>query len=89
MKALFYYLFGWFSALYAFVILFNVYAPEFMDDYWLDYLAVNHPNAWYYGSLIISTILILFVLIFVYNLGKGTNHEKREPLLIKKEEENE
>lgn len=89
MKTLFYYLFGWISALYAFTILFNLYGQEFIDDYWLDYMAVNYPKVWYYGSLTVATILIIFVLIFVFNLGKGTNHERRESSLIKKEEENE
>ena len=50
MKTLFYYLFGWVSALYAFTILFNLYGQEFIDDYWLDYLAVNYPKVWYYGQ---------------------------------------
>ena len=89
MKSLFFYLFGIITALYAFVIAFNLYAPELMDDYWLDYVAIHYPNLWYYGSLTTAIVFILFLIIFVYNLGKGTNHEKREPLLIKsKEEEN-
>lgn len=87
MKALFYYTFGWISALYAFVILFNLYGQEFIDDYWLDYLAVNYPKVWYYGSFTVATILILFVLVFVFNLGKETNHEKREPLLTNNDEQ--
>lgn len=82
MKALFFYLFGIISALYAFVILFNLYGPEFIDDYWLDYLVINYPNLWYYSSFTISCILILFIIVFVYNLGKGTNYERKEKLLI-------
>ena len=90
MKSLFFYLFGIITALYAFVIMFNLYAPELMDDYWLDYVAIHYPDLWYYGSLTTAIVFILFLIIFVYNLEKGTNHEKREPLLIKsKEEENE
>lgn len=86
MKSLFFYLFGIITALYAFVLLFNAYAPEFMDDYWLDYIAKHYSKVWYYGSFTIAFILILFTIIFVYNLGKGTSHGKKE-LLFKKEDE--
>ena len=87
MKSLFYYLFGIISALYAFVVCFDLYAPIYLDDYYLDILYNNYAKEWYYTNVTISSISILFVLIWVFTLGKGTNHEKREPLLINKEKE--
>ena len=77
------------SALYAFVILFDLYAPVYLDDYYLDILYTKYAKEWYYGNIIVSSISLFFALAWVYTLGKGTNHEKREPLLINKEEENE
>lgn len=70
------------TALYAFMVLFNQYSYEFLDDYWIEYIVKNHAKVWYYSNFIIAFIFILFVIIFVYNLGKGTNHERKEPLLI-------
>lgn len=86
MKSLFYYLFGIITALYAFVILFDLYAPIYLDDYYLDILYTKYAKEWYYGNIIVSSISLFFTLVWVYILGKGTNHEKREPLLIKEEE---
>lgn len=85
MKALFFYSFGVISTLYVFMVLFNLYASEIIDEYWLDYIFTNYANTWYYGSLTILSILILFIIIFVYNLGKGVS-DKKEPLLFNKEE---
>ena len=87
MKSLFYYLFGIISALYAFVVCFDLYAPIYLDDYYLGILYNNYAKEWYYTNVTISSISILFVLIWTFTLGKGTNHEKREPLLINKEKE--
>ena len=89
MKSLFYFLFGIMIALYAFVILFDLYAPVYLDDYYMDKLAVDYATEWYYTNISISIISILFSIIWIYNLGKGANHEKKEPLLINKEKENE
>ena len=89
MKSLFYYLFGIMTALYAFVILFDLYAPIYLDDHYLDILYTKYAKEWYYGNIIVSSISLFFTLVWVYILGKGTNHEKKEPLLINKEEENE
>ena len=89
MKPLFYYLFGIMTVLYAFVILFNLYAPVYLDDYYMDMLMQNYAQEWYYTNISVSAIAIFFVLIWVYNMGRGTNHEKKEQLLINKEEENE
>lgn len=89
MKQLFYFLFGITIALYAFMICFDLYAPIYLDDYYLDILYTKYAKEWYYGNIIVSSISLFFALVWVYTLGKGTNHEKREPLLINKEEENE
>ena len=89
MKPLFYYLFGIMTALYAFIILFDLCAPVYLDDYYMDMLMQNYAQEWYYTNISVSAITIFFVLVWVYNIGKGTNHEKKEPLLINKEEENE
>lgn len=85
MKSLFYFLFGIMIALYAFVILFDLYAPVYLDNYYMDKLAVDYATEWYYTNISISIVSILFSIIWIYNLGKGTNHEK-EPLLTNKEE---
>lgn len=89
MKPLFYYLFGIMTALYAFVILFDLCAPIYLDDYYMDALVQNYAQEWYYTNIGVSAVSIFFVLVWIYNLGRGTNHEKKEPLLINKEEKNE
>ena len=89
MKSLFYYLFGIMTALYAFVIIFYLYAPVYFDEYYMDMLMQNYAQEWYYTNISVSAITIFFVLVWVYNMGRGTSHEKKEPLLINKEEENE
>lgn len=89
MKPLFYYLFGIMTALYAFVILFDLYAPVYLDDYYMDMLVQNYAQEWYYTNLAVSAVAIFFTIVWIYNLGRDTNHEKKEPLLINKEEENE
>lgn len=89
MKALFYYFFGIISALYLFVIMFDKYAPVYLDDYYVDSLVLNYSKEWYYSNITVSSIAILFIIVWIYRLGKSANHEKREPLLINKEEENE
>ena len=89
MKPLFYYLFGIITVLYAFVILFDLCAPVYLDDYYMDMLMQNYAQEWYYTNISVSAITIFFVLVWVYNMGRGTSHEKKEPLLINKEEENE
>ena len=86
MKPLFYYLFGIMTALYAFVILFDLCAPVYLDDYYIDMLMQNYAQEWYYTNLTVSAVTIFFVIIWIYNLGRGANHEKKEPLLIKEEE---
>lgn len=87
MKSLFYFLFGIIVALYAFMVLFDVCGPIYLDDYYIDKLIVNYSNEWYYTNLSISAITLFFTIVWIYNLGKGTNHEKKEPLLTNKEEE--
>ena len=89
MKSLFYFLFGIILALYAFIILFDLYGPIYLDDYYMDKLTVNYATEWYYANISVSIISILFSIIWIYNLGKSTNHEKKEPLLTKEKEENE
>lgn len=85
----FYYLFGIISTIYVFVVLFNVYAPEFIDEYWLDILYTKYAQEWYYGNLTISALTTLCAAIWIFNLGKNFNSKEKEPLLINKEEENE
>ena len=85
MKSLFYFVFGIMIALYAFVILFDLCAPVYLDDYYMDMLTQNYAQEWYYTNISVSAITIFFVLVWVYNMGRGTNHEKKEPLLTKKE----
>ena len=86
MKSLFYYLFGIITVFYALIILFDLWAPIYLDDYYLDLLVTNYSKEWYYTNLAIASIMFIFIIIWVYNMGKGTNHEKKEPLLINKEE---
>lgn len=89
MKPLFYFLFGIIIALYAFVILFDVCGPIYLDDYYIDKLVTNYSNEWYYTNISVSTIALFFIIVWIYNLSKGTNHEKKEPLFINKEEKEE
>lgn len=89
MKSLFYYLFGIMTALYAFVILFDLCAPVYLDDYYMDMLVQKYAQEWYYTNFTVSVVAIFFTIVWIYNLGRRTNHEKKEPLLINKEEKNE
>ena len=86
MKSLFYYLFGIMTALYVFIILFDLYAPIYLDDYYMDKLVIDYSNEWYYTNLSISAIILFFTMVWIYNLGRGTNHEKKEPLSELQEE---
>ena len=52
MKSLFYFLFGIIIALYAFVICFDLYAPIYLDDYYIDILYTNYAKVWYYTPLL-------------------------------------
>ena len=87
MKNVFYYFFGIITALYAFMVLFNLYAPEFIDDYWLNVLYTEYAQEWYYISMTIGVLTTLCAAIWIYNLGRNSN--SKEPLLINKKEENE
>lgn len=89
MKSLFYYLFGLFTALTLIVILFNNYADFYLDGYYIDLLYRDYKYIYLWFNTSITSIWIFLVLTFVYMLGRGTNHEKKEPLLINKEKENE
>lgn len=90
MKNVFYYFFGIITALYAFMVLFDLYAPEFIDDYWLDILCNEYAQEWYYSNIIIAAIMILCTIVWVYNLGRSAKElEEKEPLLIKKEKDDE
>ena len=84
MKNVFYYFFGIITALYTFAVLFALYAPEFIDDYWLDILYDKYAQEWYYFNITIGAIMILCLIIWAYNLGRGVIEPKeKEPLLIK------
>ena len=74
MKSLFYFVFGIMIALYAFVILFDLYAPVYLDDYYIDKLMQNYAQESYYTNIAISAKTKFFTIIWIYNLGKGTNH---------------
>ena len=90
MKNVFYYFFGIMTALYAFMVLFDLYAPEFIDDYWLDILCNKYAQEWYYSNIIIAAVMILCTIVWVYNLGRSAKElEEKEQLLIKKEEDDE
>lgn len=89
MKALFYYLFGIVTALYVAVFCFDAYAPVFLDDYYLEKLTREYAREWYNVNMAIAIIGAVFALVWAWNLGKGTNHEKKEPLLTKEEKEDE
>lgn len=86
MKALFYYLFGILSVLLCEIHIFNSYADIYLDDYYIELLYNVYPTQLIYINTIVSVLWSIFAIIFVFMLGRGTNHEKREPLLIKKEE---
>ena len=85
MKQLFYFLFGIIIALYAFMVCFDLYAPIYLDDVYLDMLYTNYAKEWYYTNIGISSVAILMVAIWIFNLGKDSNKEK-EPLLKEKDE---
>lgn len=91
MKSLFYYLFGIITMLYLITVSFDYFAPIYLDDYYLDLLVIKYSKEWYYGNLIIAITMCVFTIIWVYTLGRGTSHEKKEKLLTndRKEEENE
>lgn len=86
MKTL-YFSFGAITMLFAIVILFNVYHAEFLDDYWINLLHNEYYEQWKRITYTIATLSIFSFIIWIYNLGKGT--DKKEPLLINKEKENE
>ena len=86
MKALFYYLFGILSALLCGIHVFNSYADIYLDDYYVELLYNVYPTQLIYINTIVSVLWSIFAIIFVFMLGRSTNHEKREPLLIKEEE---
>ena len=89
MKSLFYYLFGLFTTIIVFILFFNNYADLYLDDYYVELLYNTYKKDWFWMNISITTIWIMFVLIFVYSLGKETNHEKKEKLLIENKETNE
>ena len=64
-------------ALYAFVILFDLYAPVYLDDYYMDKLMQNYAQEWYYTNIVVSAITIFFTIIWIYNLGKGQIMRKK------------
>lgn len=84
----FYYIFGFMTALFIFSILFNLNCEEFIDDYWLNILYNHYAQEWFYTDLTIGALQIMCTIIWIYNLGKSANELSKEPL-IKKEEDNE
>ena len=85
MKSAFYYLYGVITTIQIFAMLFTAYAPIYLDDYWVDYLYLDHEKDLRYCNLIIAIIMFIFTIIWVYCQGQSANHEKKEPLLITKD----
>lgn len=84
MKSLFYFTFGVMVMLFTFVALFNTYAVEYLDDYYVDLLYSTYFNDWKMINRIIAIILILYISTFAFMLGKGIND--KEQLFIDKNE---
>lgn len=84
MKSLFYFTFGIMVMLFTFVALFNTYAVEYLDDYYVDLLYSTYFNDWKMINRIIAIILILYISTFAFMLGKGIND--KEQLFIDKNE---
>lgn len=83
----FYYCYGFITALFIFAILFNMYYEEILNEYWIKVIHQKYWIPWYYTRLLVGTLITSFVLIWVYNLGRGAKElEEKESLLIKKEE---
>ena len=57
MKSLFYFTFGVMVMLFTFVALFNAYAVEYLDDYYVDLLYSNYFDYW----KIINKTIINFI----------------------------
>lgn len=77
----FYYTFGFMTALFIFSILFNLYCEEFIDDYWLNVLYNNYAQEWYYTTLTIGALEIIYITTWIYNLGKNAKESSKESLL--------
>lgn len=84
MKSLFYFTFGIVVMLFTFIALFNTYAVEYLDDYYVDLLYSTYLDDWKIVNKIISIILILYVSTFTFMLGKGV--KDKESLFIDKNE---
>jgi hypothetical protein len=67
------------------MVCFDLYAPLYLDDYYLDILYTNYAKEWYYTNIGISSIAILCTAIWIFNLGKDT--KEKEPLLTKEKDE--
>lgn len=87
MRALFYYLFGIITALFGFVITFKLCYKEVVDDYYIQLLHQQYMDEYLAISAGITSIFLVCTWVFIYNLGKGTNNDKREPLFKKEDEE--
>ena len=84
MKSLFYFTLGIVVTLFTFVALFNTYAVEYLDDYYVDLLYSTYFNDWKIINKIISIILILYSSTFAFMLGKEV--KDKESLFIDKNE---
>ena len=84
MKSLFYFTFGVIAMLFTIIALFNTYAVEYLDDYYVDLLYSTYFNDWKMINKIIAIILILYISTFAFMLGKGIND--KEQLFIDKNE---
>lgn len=84
MKSLFYFTFGIMVMLFTFIALFNTYAVEYLDDYYVDLLYSTYFDDWKMINRIIAIILILYASTFAFMLGKGT--KDKESLFIDKNE---
>lgn len=92
---LFYYLYGVISMLFLFVITFDYFAYEVLDDYYIELLKHQYNQAWGYTNLVTTFAFVLFSIIWIYHQGVNSvkeiakQYEEEEKLLNNKIEENE
>lgn len=87
MKNLYYFFYGFISALFAFVVFFDNTAYQLLDDYYIELLNKEYNNAWIYTKMVIVFSFIICCIIWIYLQGLSAATEIAEQ--IKKEKENE
>lgn len=71
---LFYYLYGVISMLFIFMLLFDLYGPIYIDDYYMDILHIKYHDEWWYTNVGISTLVLMFSIIFLCLPDKKNNY---------------